>query len=208
MAGLFHPSRVGPLPSVAEVKTGRTVYGRTAAGFAHNIGALLGARFRRVFSTSIELDDVENDNSDSVNLETDYNIRWRLSPEADGIYVGIWCVAQSNQTTPPSVTAALYSESGVLIDAGVEWSEANGLLPVSPMQRSVAFSPIYGATCGGDQYIETGWVREAAAGGGGGVRLIAGGDPGDVVEMRFIFTGTRPYSITIAEVVTGHLVEP
>lgn len=208
MAGLFHPSRVGPLPSVAEVKTGRTVYGRTAAGFAHNIGALLGARFRRVFCTSVEMGDPAEDNGTVGTLETDYNIRWRLSPEADGIYIGIWCVADSNQSTAPSITAALYTESGLLIDAGVEWSEDNGLLPVSPRGENAAGDAAYGVTAKQDQYVETGWVREAAAGGGGGVRLIAGGDPGEVVEMRFVFTGTRPYSITIAEVVTGHLVEP
>lgn len=208
MAGIYHPSRVGPFPSVKEVKVGRTIYGRTMAGFAHGIGALLGARFRRVWCASVELDDVENDNSDSASLVANYNFKWRLSPQADGIYVGIWYVAQSNQSSPPSITASLYTDSGVLIDAGIEWSEDNGLLAVSPMRRSVAFNPIYGVTAQQDQYVETGWVREAAAGGGGGVRLLGGADQGTVVEIRFACTGARPYSFTIAEAVTGRLVEP
>lgn len=213
MPEIAHPSRVGPPPSEEEVKTAQTVYGRSAAGFAHNLGALLGARFKRAFCVPVEMADITEDNSTAATLETEIPVLWRLSPEADRIYVGIWCVAEPNQSSPPSVTVEIYTESGVLVDAGAAWSEANGLLPVSPARVVLFPVPVgvvtsYGVLAGQDHYIETGWMREEPAAAGGGVRTLGGEDPGLVVELRVTLSGVRAYSINVIEAISGHLLEP
>ena len=204
MSRIYHPARFGPFPSSAEMQVGQPVYGRTLIGIANGINAGIGARFKRVFSTSVEMAKPSSeDSSSAANLITSLAVPWMLSANAEFIWVGMWLVAEANQSSAPYVTAALYSQAAVQIDAGVTWSQDNGLLPVSHQRRNGG----WGVTVGRDVFVETGWSTEQVGAAGGGVRMLGGEEPGEDVELRFTFSGVRPYSMTIAEAITGRMLE-
>lgn len=150
--------------------------------------ALVGAWCKRVvpFHCQMSIAPPTDDGGTSSTLRYDFRFRWVSGPGELYAWVGMWVTANAGQSTPPEVVAEIYNGAGVLVDAGVTWTTADGSLPTAPLDAAF---PARGVLVGGERWIETGWADATEV--AGGPRLLALGPPGTLQELRISPIGTR-----------------
>lgn len=202
---VLHQSREPRLVTVGEIRAERPLMSRTVITTIEAENALVGAWCKRVvpFHAMMRTDGVIDDSGNASGLLTTFRIPWVTGPGEEYAWLGLMVTAEAGQSSPPSVTAAVYDGAGALIDAGVTWSTTDRTLPTSPQ---AGLLELYGVAVGGEKWIDTGWATAAEV--AAGLRLLQLGDPGTRHEIRITTIGTRLNGGLIAAANRGVLPSP
>lgn len=215
MADVHHSSREPTFPTEAELRVGRTVMARTTIKTIEADTALVGSWCKRAigFVVVLDTDGAVDDSGTAATLRYDYRIRWISGPCETHAWVGMFVVADSGQSTPPEVQVELRDAAAAVVDTGCTWVTSDGSLVTSPARLPPADSPLdiggwwhYGASVGGEQWIETGWQDAGEV--ADGPRLIELGPPGTLQELRISPLGTRIMSGLILAANRGTIPAP
>jgi len=191
---------VGPsilrVPDDEEMFIGETVRGRTISTIADDTNHLLGYKFLRTVQCQVELDGT----LDAFPSESDYRIRWTVSPLAKYVWIGFWYFGEKakgvNSTT---IDAELFTyPAGASASATLEWSIENGLeFTGLPMDDLIGWADRRALN-----YLErqtsTGWTT---AGTGTEPRLLdVSAYVGQELELRVSVDHVRLLNIMLVEV--------
>jgi len=191
------PTQPGTLAPAASFYSQRPVYGRQPAGLANDALHQLGFVALRRVCLPLELRQAQHDRSDTASIVTSWDVRWTASPAARFVFVEGWYTNTEAvlSSATPAITVQVSRATGALVDAGVTWSWANGLLVATPEIAGTS-----GAFNFTDSRFTTGWTEDSRAPGLPRLLDIDGHQGRDLVA-QFTFTDVRVYSLTLVEAV-------